>query len=72
MSSQLPRSSHSDLWVCQLGSVAYGDAVAIQEQIGLDVIEGASSLADALTGGADGELILQELEQAIMVGCSSV
>jgi lipoyl(octanoyl) transferase len=33
MSSQLPRSSHSDLWVCQLGSVPYGEAVAIQEQI---------------------------------------
>jgi lipoyl(octanoyl) transferase len=33
MSSQLPRSSRSDLWVCQLGSVPYGEAVAIQEQI---------------------------------------
>jgi lipoyl(octanoyl) transferase len=33
MSSQLPRSSRSDLWVCQLGSVPYADAVVIQEQI---------------------------------------
>jgi lipoate-protein ligase B len=33
MSSQLPRSSRSDLWVCQLGTVPYAQAVVIQEQI---------------------------------------
>ena len=34
MSSKRPRSSRpTDLWVCQLGTVPYADAVAIQERI---------------------------------------
>jgi lipoyl(octanoyl) transferase len=41
MNSQLPRpSDNSDLWVCQLGSVPYGEAVLIQERIRAQRIAG--------------------------------
>lgn len=71
MSSPLPRSSRrTDLWVCQLGSVAYADAVAMQDQVRARRIAG--ELPDTLlllehprvyTRGrrsADGELALGE------------